>query len=39
MALSFTKGASAGDIERIDLGELQKFYAGRQTARALRDPT
>ena len=31
MALSYTEGSIGGDIERIDLGELQKFYAGRQT--------
>ena len=31
MALSFTEGSIGGDIERIDLGELQKFYAGKQT--------
>src|ERR1700741_3247920 len=30
MALSFTEGSIGGDIERIDLGELPKFYAGRQ---------
>ncbi len=30
MALSFTEGSIGGDIERIDLGDLQKFYAGRQ---------
>jgi acyl-homoserine-lactone acylase len=39
MALSFTEGSIGGDIERIDLGELQKFYSGRQTiAFAPRDP-
>jgi len=39
MALSFTEGSIGGDIERIDLGELQKFYAGKQTmAFAPRDP-
>jgi len=31
MALSFTEGSIGGDIERIDLGELQKFYAGKRT--------
>jgi len=31
MALSFTEGSIGGDIERIDLGELQKFYAGKKT--------
>ena len=29
MALSFTEGSIGGDIERIDLGELEKFYATR----------
>jgi acyl-homoserine-lactone acylase len=39
MALSFTEGSIGGDIERIDLGELQKFYNGRQTmAFEPRDP-
>ena len=28
MALSFTEGSIGGDIERIDLGELAKFYRG-----------
>ena len=32
MALSFTEGSIGGDIERIDLGELERFYSGRQTA-------
>jgi len=31
MALSFTEGSIGGDIERIDLGELEKFYTGKQT--------
>ena len=30
MALSFTEGSIGGDIESIDLGELQKFYAQPQ---------
>ncbi|MCH8616276.1 penicillin acylase family protein [Sphingomonas sp. SM33] len=39
MALSFTEGSIGGDIERIDLGELQKFYNGKQTlAFEPRDP-
>ncbi|NUT00062.1 MAG: acylase [Sphingomonas sp.] len=39
MALSFTEGSIGGDIERIDLGDLQKFYAGRKTfAAAAPDP-
>lgn len=29
MALSFTEGSIGGDIERIDLGELQRFYTAR----------
>jgi acyl-homoserine-lactone acylase len=38
MALSFTEGSIGGDIERIDLGELQNFYgAKRTTAAAGRD--
>jgi acyl-homoserine-lactone acylase len=32
MALSFTEGSIGGDIERIDLAELERFYSGRQTA-------
>jgi acyl-homoserine-lactone acylase len=32
MALSFTEGSIGGDIERIDLGELERFYSGRATA-------
>ena len=28
MALSFTEGSIGGDIERIDLGELERFYGG-----------
>jgi len=34
MALSFTEGSIGGDIERIDLPELERFYAGTQTASA-----
>jgi acyl-homoserine-lactone acylase len=34
MALSFTEGSIGGDIERIDLGELQKFYTGKRTIAA-----
>ena len=34
MALSFTEGSIGGDIERIDLGELQKLYAGKRTLAA-----
>ncbi|HZB69037.1 MAG TPA: penicillin acylase family protein, partial [Sphingomicrobium sp.] len=32
MALSFTEGSIGGDIERIDLAELQRFYSGRSAA-------
>jgi acyl-homoserine-lactone acylase len=35
MALSFTEGSIGGDIERIDLGELESFYSGRQAANAV----
>ena len=34
MALSFTEGSIGGDIERIDLGELERFYSGRPSAKA-----
>ena len=30
MALSFTEGSIGGDIERIDLGQLQDFYSGKR---------
>jgi acyl-homoserine-lactone acylase len=32
MALSFTEGSIGGDIERIDLGPLAKFYGGTAVA-------
>jgi acyl-homoserine-lactone acylase len=32
MALSFTEGSIGGDIETIDLAELEKFYGGRANA-------
>ena len=35
MALSFTEGSIGGDIERIDLAELEKFYSGKQAAASL----
>ena len=35
MALSFTEGSIGGDIERIDLGELEDFYSGKQAGNAL----
>jgi acyl-homoserine-lactone acylase len=34
MALSFTEGSIGGDIERIDLGDLEKFYTGKRTLAA-----
>src|SRR5258708_17600341 len=33
MALSFTEGSIGGDIESVDLGELEKFYRARPPAR------
>jgi acyl-homoserine-lactone acylase len=33
MALSFTEGSIGGDIERIDLDELKKFYTGHGVPR------
>jgi acyl-homoserine-lactone acylase len=39
MALSFTEGSIGGDIERIDLKELERFYAGTsKVAAAPYDP-
>src|SRR3954453_21984763 len=37
MELSFTEGSIGGDIERIDLGKLEKFYSGTHTV-ALAQP-
>jgi acyl-homoserine-lactone acylase len=34
MVMSFTEGSIGGDIERIDLGDLEKFYAGTRTLAA-----
>ena len=34
MALSFSEGSIGGDIERIDLGQLEAFYSGRGRAPA-----
>jgi len=34
MALSFTEGSIGGDIERIDLSGLERFYAGTHTVAA-----
>jgi len=42
MALSFTEGSIGGDIERIDLGQLEKFYSGKPTVASVEkdgDPT
>ena len=36
MALSFTEGSIGGDIERIDLGQLEAFYS-KQTAAVVRE--
>jgi acyl-homoserine-lactone acylase len=33
MALSFTEGSIGGDIERIDLADLERFYGHHQVAR------
>ena len=39
MALSFTEGSIGGDIERIDLAALERFYGGtRKVAAAVVDP-
>ena len=39
MVLSFTEGSIGGDIEKIDLPALERFYSGRQTLAATeRDP-
>jgi acyl-homoserine-lactone acylase len=35
MALSFTEGSIGGDIERIDLDQLEAFYSGKTIAAAL----
>jgi acyl-homoserine-lactone acylase len=35
MALSFTEGSIGGDIERIDLKQLEAFYSGRPIAARL----
>ncbi len=34
MALSFTEGSIGGDIERIDLAQLESFYGGKKAAAA-----
>jgi acyl-homoserine-lactone acylase len=35
MALSFTEGSIGGDIERVDLKQLEAFYGGRKDVSAL----
>jgi acyl-homoserine-lactone acylase len=35
MALSFTEGSIGGDIERIDLNELERFYGGTSKLAAI----
>src|SRR4029079_1964182 len=35
MVLSFTEGSIGGDIERIDLDQLEAFYSGKAIAAAL----
>ena len=35
MALSFTEGSIGGDIERIDLDQLEAFYSGKAIAAAM----
>jgi acyl-homoserine-lactone acylase len=37
MALSFTEGSIGGDIERIDLQELERFYGGSSSLAAAPD--
>jgi acyl-homoserine-lactone acylase len=39
MALSFTEGSIGGDIERIDLKELERFYSSRHPGLASRSVT
>ncbi len=34
MALSFTEGSIGGDIERVNLAELEKFYGAKSTPQA-----
>ena len=33
MAMSFTEGSIGGDIERIDLGQLEDFYSGQRSGK------
>ena len=37
MALSFSEGSIGGDIERVSLAELERFYGGSQTLAAAPD--
>jgi acyl-homoserine-lactone acylase len=39
MALSFTEGSIGGDIERIELGDLEKFYSGKRPLAATEPST
>lgn len=39
MALSFTEGSIGGDIERIDLAELRKFYSSWGEANSRTEPS
>ena len=34
MALTFSEGSIGGDIERVNLGQLEAFYGGQETAQA-----
>ncbi len=38
MALSFTEGSIGGDIERVDLTQLAKFYGGSSVAQSREQP-
>jgi acyl-homoserine lactone acylase PvdQ len=38
MALSFTEGSIGGDIETINLGQLQSFYGAERVAATLEEP-
>ena len=39
MALSFTEGSIGGDIERVELGPLERFYGSRATGPARKHST
>ena len=38
MALSFTEGSIGGDIERIDLDQLEAFYSRKPQSRGMTAP-